>query len=82
LNTGIVQEERKVMLKGCVFLALLVACSVVQSAESAQERRPRAAPATLQAFAVPGRPGESCFVLTDSRGVPLVRRCTPQFLSL
>ena len=33
-------------------------------------------PATLQVLPVPGRPGETCYVLVDANNVPLALRCT------
>lgn len=69
------------MLKGSMFLVLLIACTVVQSAEGETGRRPSAAPAALRVFSVPGRPGETCVVLVDARNVPLVRRCSYDRLS-
>jgi hypothetical protein len=67
-------------MRGMVFFLLLLACTLVQSGEAAG-RRPSAAPATLRAITVPGRPGETCVILIGARNVPLVVRCTSGYVS-
>ena len=55
-------------------VAILLCPSALHAQAAA--RRPSAAPASLQVLTVPGRPGETCFILVGANNTPLAHQCT------